>query len=102
MGRSKPHTIGKHASELTLKQWKKIFWFNELHFLLHHVDGHVHARCLFGDGTRMHCGKMTSQWRECDAADNVLLDVHMAIILTCGTYKHKCRPSVHLHRNEIT
>ena len=25
------------------------------------------------DGTRMHCGKTTSRWRECDALGNVLL-----------------------------
>ncbi|KAG1925176.1 peripheral plasma membrane protein CASK [Pimephales promelas] len=67
---------------------------NECRFLLRHVDG-----CLPG-ATRMHYGKMTSRWKECDAVGNVLLenpenpDSHVDM---CHLPKHGCRPDTPLH-----
>lgn len=44
-------------------------------------------------GTRMHYGKKTSQWRQCDAFGNVLLGNHhccgLHVTLICTTYQ-KC------------
>uniref|UniRef100_A0A8C4N7B6 Transposase Tc1-like domain-containing protein n=1 Tax=Eptatretus burgeri TaxID=7764 RepID=A0A8C4N7B6_EPTBU len=57
----------------TLGQWKKVAWCNESRFLLDHVDCPYALFTWGSDGTKMHCGKTTSRWRECDALGNVLL-----------------------------
>ena len=86
----------------TLEQWKKVAWSDESRFLLDHVDGRVRVHRLPGgsDVTRMHCGKTTSQWRECDALGNVLLGtlgpaIHGDVNLTRATYLNIHADHVH-------
>lgn len=54
------------------------------------------------DGTKMHCEKMTSRWRECDALGNVLLGT-LGSSRSCGHQldtshqpKHRYRPGTPL------
>ena len=78
----------------TLEQWEKVAWSDESRFLLQHVAGQVRVR----DGSRMHCGKKASWWRQCDALGNILLG-NLGSWHSRGCYldtyhlpKHCCRP----------
>ena len=93
----------------TLEQWKKVAWSDESRFLLDHMAGRVRvAPFTWGsDGTRMHCGKTTSWWRECDALGNVLPG-NTGSGHSCGRQfdmchlaKHRCRPGTPLLGNGI-
>ena len=58
------------------------------------------------DGTRMHWGKTTSWWRECDALGNVLLGnpgsghSFERQFDTCHLPKHRCRPGTPLQNTK--
>lgn len=57
----------------TTKQWKKVAWSDESHFVLPHVDGRLHIHRLTGEHLTPGCTMRSSQWRWCDALCNDLL-----------------------------
>ena len=65
-------TMDMWASEL--EQWNKVAWSDESSFLSHYVDGQVPVCHWRTHGTRMHYGKAASQWMQCDALGDVLLE----------------------------
>ena len=95
--------MGMEQQNWTMEQWKKMAWSDESRFLLQHVAGQVRVR----DGSRMHCGKKASWWRQCDALGYILLG-NLGSWHSRGCYldtyhlpKHCCRPRTPFHDNSI-
>ncbi|MCJ8743381.1 hypothetical protein PDJAM_G00093370 [Pangasius djambal] len=84
-------------------QWKKAAWFDESHFLLHHVDGRVRVRCLPGVemapgctmGRRQAGGGSVMLWATF-CWETLRPGIHVDVTLTRPTYLNTVADQVHL------
>ncbi|KFM58942.1 hypothetical protein X975_12883, partial [Stegodyphus mimosarum] len=89
----------------TLEEWMKLAWSDELHFLVHHIDGHV-LICHFPNETlapRCTVGQKRCRWWDYYGMDNVFMEhirthnPHRTISDICALCEHHCKPGSSIH-----